>query len=346
MFISVFFKKIIAVVAAFSVVFACALLYNSDIAATTENKNTIRWVDFNVSYSALCDTMAADIESAYSENHVSWIDTLSFLACKNGNDFSSYNKKQLNAFLDLIRNGETVESITENLKYFNYYRQCFDAVLGGFLGEYTVQSYDGGSDELQWHKHYGLKVFSPIAKNWAFNHYDDFAAERSYGYKRKHTGHDLMGGVGTPVIAVESGIVENAGWNRYGGWRIGIRSFDKKRYYYYAHLRKDHPYTPAVKEGAIIKAGDVIGYLGMTGYSTKENVNNINIPHLHFGMQLIFDETLKDGPGEIWIDVYNLVKFLQKNASEVYRENGEFVRKYDFYEPSLLHAAENNTTVE
>ena len=37
----------------------------------------------------------------------------------------------------------------------------------------------------------------------------------------------MMGQVGTPVIAVESGYVEALGWNQYGGWRIGIRSFDK-----------------------------------------------------------------------------------------------------------------------
>ena len=52
-----------------------------------------------------------------------------------------------------------------------------------------------------------------------------------------------MGSIGTPIIAVESGIIEQLGWNQYGGWRIGIRSFDGKRYYYYAHLRKDHPYV-------------------------------------------------------------------------------------------------------
>ena len=53
----------------------------------------------------------------------------------------------------------------------------------------------------------------------------------------------MMGQVGTPVIAVESGYVEAIGWNQYGGWRIGIRSYDKQRYYYYAHLRKDDPYA-------------------------------------------------------------------------------------------------------
>ena len=73
--------------------------------------------------------------------------------------------------------------------------------------------------------------------------------------------------IGTPVIAVESGYVEALGWNQYGGWRIGIRSFDKKRYYYYAHLRQNYPFQAELKEGDVVTAGDVIGYLGHTGYS-------------------------------------------------------------------------------
>ena len=185
----------------------------------------------------------------------------------------------------------------------------------------------------------GLKAFLPIAKNYSFSHYDDFGNSRSYGFKRTHLGNDLMGSIGTPIIAVESGIVENIGWNQYGGWRIGIRSFDTKRYYYYAHLRKNHPCVEGLEEGMTVKAGDVIGYLGMTGYSTKENVNNINVPHLHFGMQLIFDESQVDSPNEIWIDVYQLIEFLKKNRSEVYMANQEtkdYERKFDFIENNLI----------
>lgn len=37
-----------------------------------------------------------------------------------------------------------------------------------------------------------------------------------------------MGSIGTPIIAVESGVVEHLGWNQYGGWRIGIRSSMEK----------------------------------------------------------------------------------------------------------------------
>lgn len=61
--------------------------------------------------------------------------------------------------------------------------------------------------------------------------------------------------IGTPIIAVESGYVEAIGWNQYGGWRIGIRSFDGKRYYYYAHLRQNYPYREQLKEGDVVTAG-------------------------------------------------------------------------------------------
>lgn len=119
--------------------------------------------------------------------------------------------------------------------------------------------------------------------------------------------------IGTPIIAVESGIVEALGWNQYGGWRIGIRSLDNKRYYYYAHLRKNYPYQSNLEIGSRVQAGDVIGYMGRTGYSRKENTNNIDEPHLHFGIQLIFDESQKEGNNEIWISCYELVKFLRQN---------------------------------
>lgn len=76
----------------------------------------------------------------------------------------------------------------------------------------------------------------------------------------------------------------------------------------------------------------------MTGYSTKENVNNINVPHLHFGMQLIFDECQKDGNNQIWIDVYQIIEFLRKNKSEVQKENSDskdYIRKYNILDPVI-----------
>lgn len=345
MVITVSRKKLLLISACLIAVLAVAAGFFSGRSVMTAKNDAalqepIKWVDFNVSYEALCDTMKADISSYGEDVHYDWIELLSYLACINGNDFSGYKEKDLTALTEKLSSGVSMDEITEGMKYYEYYKEAFEAILGEYIGEYCIQTEE--DDALIWEKRYGLKVFCPIAKNYSFSHYDDFANARTYGYSRLHTGHDLFGSIGTPVVAIESGVVECVGWNRYGGWRIGIRSFDKKRYYYYAHLRKDHPCTPEVKERAVIKAGDVIGYLGMTGYSEKENVNNINKPHLHMGIQLIFDESQKEGPSEIWVDGYNILKLLQNNCSEVYKDekSGEYVRRYDFYE-SLLEGETN-----
>jgi murein DD-endopeptidase MepM/ murein hydrolase activator NlpD len=131
--------------------------------------------------------------------------------------------------------------------------------------------------------------------------------------------------------------VEALGWNQYGGWRLGIRSFDKKRYYYYAHLRQNFPFNKSLSEGSVVTAGDVIGYLGHTGYSKKENVNNISTPHLHIGLQLIFDESQKEGVNEIWIDYYNIIRFLYQNRCETVKnlETKEYSRIYKMKDPAV-----------
>ena len=301
-----------------------------------ENENYIKWVDFKITADVLSKTAKLDIDSHNSDSKITynWIELLAYLACKNGGNFKNFNQNDLNKLTEQLNSGKTMDEITENMKYYKYYYEAYSCVLSGFIGNYSVET-ESDDGTTCFKDKYGIKAFLPIAKNYSFNHYDDFGASRSYGFKRTHLGNDLMGSIGTPIIAVESGTVYHLGWNQYGGWRIGIRSFDGKRYYYYAHLRKDHPYVSGLVEGATVTAGDVIGYLGMTGYSIKENVNNINVPHLHFGMQLIFDESQIEGNNEIWIDVYNIIEFLKQNRSSVFMNNSEtkdFVRKYNLKE--------------
>ena len=291
----------------------------------------IKWVDFNVSYEALCRAYQYDVDTYGTEIHLNWIELLAYVAAKNGGDFGSGAVGDIRTIAEKILSGETtMEEAAENLKYYSYYLEAYTAVLGGFVGEYEIQETEGGV----YVEKYGLKAFSPIARGFEYSDYDDFGVSRSYGYRRQHLGHDMMGQVGTPIIAVESGTVEALGWNQYGGWRIGIRSFDGKRYYYYAHLRQNYPYQEKLKEGDTVTAGEVIGYMGHTGYSTKENVNNIDQVHLHFGMQLIFDESQKEGNNEIWIDCYDLTRFLYKNRSAVHKVEGtkEWKRNLDMRE--------------
>lgn len=328
MYFTITRRKLIiaATVLALCAVCCCFVTRNHSVQTS---QDFVKWVDFNATASVMNDAMRADIES---EGKIKWIELLSYLAARNGNNFASYRKSDLDALVERLNNGEQMADIVKDLKYYDYYHETFTAVLSEYVGKFAIEVENPiDSDEPVWEERYGLKVFSPIAAGFSYSDYKDFANARSYGYARRHTGHDLFGNIGTPVIAIEGGVVEAAGWNQYGGWRIGIRSFDKKRYYYYAHLRKDHPYTPIIQEGAVIHAGDVIGYLGMTGYSVKENVNNINVPHLHMGIQLIFDESQKEGSTEIWIDAYQLMRIFEKNRQQVIKEGDDYVRKYKIY---------------
>lgn len=314
------------------------------ITATQTSGDFIKWVDFNASGEALKKACLLDVESYESEVHLDWITLLAYAAVRGGGDF---NDKSLTYIEDIARQLSeeeiTSQDLEEKYQYFSYYYEAYSAVLGGMLGEYEIETEDGN-----YQKKYGLKAFSPIAKGFAYQDYDDFGVSRSFGFKRQHLGHDMMGLIGTPIIACESGYVEALGWNRYGGWRIGIRSFDKKRYYYYAHLRQNRPYAEGLKEGDYVTAGDVIGYMGHTGYSDTENVNNIETVHLHVGLQLIFDESQKDGNNEIWIDFYQLARFLSANRAEVERdeETKEWSRKYDLKDPVVPQNKNNGDSAQ
>lgn len=310
-------KKILAFITAVSVISFCTLPSFAE-----DEGNYIKWIDFDVTEKALKDTAQVDCDTHGSEKEYSWIDLLAVLAVKYGGNFSHYKKSDLDSIREKLDSGMSYSEIANNGKLLSYYQEAYSAVLGGMLGEhrqFTVNEDGSVSEETV----YGIMAYSPVASGYYYNHYDDFGASRSYGYKRNHLGHDLMGSVGTPIVAVEGGYIEACGWNQYGGWRIGIRSFDGKRYYYYAHLRKDHPYCD-IYEGKVIDAGEVIGYLGMTGYSTKENTNNINVPHLHYGLQIIFDKSQKDGWNQIWIDMYELTNFLSSYKTTAVKKDKEY----------------------
>lgn len=304
--------------------------------AKNQENDYIKYAEFNVTYNALKKALDADISSHDSSIKLSWTDILAYLGAKYGGDFSKYRDSDMDDIIEQLKDGKDINTLTKDMKYFGYYKQVYSAVLDGLVGEYEEYSCNENSEPVKTTK-YGLKAYSPIAKGFAFSHFDDFGAVRTYGYTREHLGHDMMCAVGTPIIAVEDGTVEAVGWNQYGGWRIGIRSHDKKRYYYYAHLRQNRPYHCDIKEGCEVHAGDVIGYAGRTGYSTKENVNNIETPHLHFGIELIFDESQKECDNEIWIDLYALTQLLETHKSDV-RRNSETKEFFSLRQSGLLNS--------
>lgn len=278
-----------------------------------QNKDFIKWVDFKVGTELLKEIYSLDVKYHNSDIDFKFCEVLAYLSALNGNEFSK--KKDSNNLKDLIsklENNEKVEDLMKDNKYYKYYLECYEAIFSAFIGEYISPS-----GEVE----YGLKAYFPLAKSFSYHDYDDFGNSRNYGFKRKHLGHDMMGQTGTPIVAVEGGKIVEIGWNQYGGWRIGIRSHDNKRFYYYAHLRQNRPFSEGLELGDSVIAGQVIGYMGRTGYSLKENKNMDCDPHLHFGLQLIFDESQASGNGEIWIDVYPIVNLLYNNRAETERNS-------------------------
>lgn len=290
---------------------------------STDDNSTeeaLTWVEFTPTFAAMRAALEIDLAWHASENppDCTWIDLLALYSARNGGNYKNFRASALNELKEKIENGAPIHSLTKNEKLLTYYSKAYHAALDGMVGEYTrvtvTLDADGNACEKR-ESAYGLRVFSPIGAGYSYTDYDDFGASRSYGYKRSHLGHDLLGSIGTPIVAIESGVIEHLGWNPYGGWRIGIRSFDGKRYYYYAHLRRGHPYAADLYEGKTVHAGEVIGYLGMTGYSSKPDTNGINVPHLHLGLQLIFKPSQIEGWNQIWLDLYQLMRFWGQNTS-------------------------------
>lgn len=148
----------------------------------------IKWVDFTVPAEAMSKAYQYDVDSYEEEVHLNWIELLAYAAARQGGEFGKEALKNIDECASELREGESMEKLTEKLKYYPYYLEAYTAVLGGFVGEY----------EAEGEKRYGLKAFSPIAKDFPYTDYDDFGASRSYGYARPHLGHDMMGQIGTP----------------------------------------------------------------------------------------------------------------------------------------------------
>jgi len=110
----------------------------------------------------------------------------------------------------------------------------------------------------------------PVYGNSSF--IDTFGAARGDVSGGWHHGDDIFGPLGAPLLAVADGTVFSVGWNRVGGWRLWLRDNDGNEFYY-AHLSA---YSPLAVNGAIVHAGDVLGFLGDSGDAQGTPY------HLHF----------------------------------------------------------------
>jgi len=91
---------------------------------------------------------------------------------------------------------------------------------------------------------------------------------------KAHNGVDYRAGKNTPVMAVASGTIVHAGRKGSAGIAVEIKHRNSMLTQYF-HLNK---VARGVRSGVRVKQGQLIGYVGKTGYATSY--------HLHFGMKI------------------------------------------------------------
>lgn len=159
----------------------------------------------------------------------------------------------------------------DNLKIglWEYYKR--DKTVGIIIGKSEIYKKYGKID-LDSHAF-------PVPLRSDYSYRNTWGDARGWGGRRMHEGTDIFAHYGVPVRATSYGIVEMKGWNRFGGWRIGIRDINNN-YHYFAHLSG---FSKDLKVGQIVEPGMVIGGVGSTGYGPPGTSGKFP-PHLHYGM--------------------------------------------------------------
>ena len=115
---------------------------------------------------------------------------------------------------------------------------------------------------------YSPKRVCPVSGSTHFR--NEWEYPRPWG--RIHKGVDMHAAAGTPLVAVEDGVVIQADWHHLGGRQVYFRADSTGDVYYYAHLES---WPTWLWTGTRLEAGDPIGMVGSSG--------NAVTSHLHLG---------------------------------------------------------------
>lgn len=136
-------KFVIITVAILLIIILSVVLFYSfaDNEENSADKDYIKWVDFNATSEAMKLTSKLDIESHNTDADVkyNWIELLAYLAAQNGGDFKNFKKTDLDYLVSRLNNGETMDDLTCDMKFYDYYYEAYTAVLSGFIGNYSIE---------------------------------------------------------------------------------------------------------------------------------------------------------------------------------------------------------------
>ncbi len=176
---------------------------------------------------------------------------------------------------------DVLAAFTDYILQYGIDRDNFKLALWDYYKRDKTVSIIMGKAKI--YKHFGTihlndKAF-PLPLRFNYSYRNTWGDARGWGGRRIHEGTDLFADYGVPVRATSYGIIEMKGWNRYGGWRIGIRDINNT-YHYFAHLSG---FSENLRVGQVVEPGMMIGGVGSSGYGPPGTSGKFP-PHLHYGM--------------------------------------------------------------
>ena len=218
---------------------------------------------------------------------------------------------------DLFRKQNVGDKMLESLEGKNK--------VGAMVAEYLLEEEFGYSfwrEDDKWKEFFeyttaiwdDVKYFPipqfPSDSSLKTSYVNTWMSERTYGGKRGHEGTDIMASKNQrgiyPIVSMTDGIVSQKGWLEKGGYRIGVTTM-AGAYFYYAHLES----YSHVEIGDRVKAGDILGYMGDSGYGKEGPVGKFAV-HLHLGIYIY------PSGKEVSINPYWVLRYIEKQRVKCY----------------------------
>ena len=86
-----------------------------------------------------------DMGTIQEKTHLNWVELLAYLGAKYGGNFELFRQADLDAVVEKLKSGSSMEAIAKDMKYYAYYREAYGAVLDGMVGYFEQET---GSDKV------------------------------------------------------------------------------------------------------------------------------------------------------------------------------------------------------
>lgn len=219
-------------------------------------------------------------------------------------EFTNSNQVPISKVLTILMVDQNfdLETLHSKSLKINDFNKIYENIWKNNKDAYSIllKSYEGIWEDLI----YFPVPISTVNEKALVSYEDSWMYERTFGGNRGHEGTDIMAKIQKrgyyPIISMTKGVVEQIGWLPQGGYRIGIRG-EHGAYFYYAHLSD---YAEDFQIGEEIEAGELLGFMGDTGYSEVEGTTGNFDVHLHVGIYINTEDNTSISVNPFWILKY------------------------------------------